>query len=319
MDIGILGPLMVSRGDSEVRITAPKPRKVLALLLVQANRVVPVSSLVKELWEDSPPLSSATTLQTYILQIRRVLRESLGVDADEVAGNVLVTRNGGYQFRVDRGSLDLHEFERLSVEGRQRLATGDAGAASLALRDALSLWRGPALVDVQAGPLLEVEILRLHEGRLTALQQRIEADLRLGRHLEILSELTALTAEYPLHENLNAQYMLALHRSGRRTEALGVFQRLRASLVQDLGLEPSQQIQRLQHAMLSSDPALEERSHPGQMVLDRFLQEQSSAAVPRPRDRRTVPEQHVSVEPETPQPTRRIVPSELGRWRILPT
>jgi len=285
MEIRILGPLTIRRDEVEADITAPKPRKVLALLLIHANRIVPVSSLVRELWDDLPPRSASTTLQTYILQIRRVLRHSFGLSAAEVSEKILVTRSGGYQYRVNRGELDLHEFERLSIDGRQKLAAGDPAGAAVTLREALGLWRGPALVGIQAGHLLEVEILRLREGWLTALQQRIEADLRLGRHLDILSELTALTAEYPLHENLNAQYMLALHRSGRRTEALRVFQRLRSSLVEDLGLEPSQQIQRLQHAMLSSDPALEERVHPGEMVLDRFLREHRSqaAAVPRPR------------------------------------
>ena len=273
MDVRILGPLCLRHGTAHGRLTAAKPRKVLALLLVHADQVAPVGTLARELWRDRPPASASTTLQTYVLQVRRMLRDLLAVDAAQVASEVLVTCSGGYEFRLGDGVLDLHAFERLSTAGRRALASGDNVYAARALADALALWRGPALVDVPAGPLLAVEVRRLEEDRLTAVQQRIEADLRLDRHHDVLSELTGLAAQYPLHENLNAQYMLALYRAGRRTDALQAYHRLRTVLVGELGLEPSPQIQRLQQAILTGDPELERVPVGGEMLLDRLSRE----------------------------------------------
>ncbi|MEU5090876.1 AfsR/SARP family transcriptional regulator [Streptomyces sp. NPDC021356] len=265
MDIDVLGALDVRENGKSVAPTAPKPRQVLALLALHAGRVVPVASLVDELWSDRPPRSARTTLQTYVLQLRELIAAALaegpGVGGGgEPAGgdgpvprtakDVLMTLPGGYLLSADGGSSDVRTFERLAGTGYRAMDAGDFAGASRLLGAALDLWSGTAFADVQKGPQLTMESKRLEESRLCALDQRIEADLRLGRHRELLAELTVLTSRYRTHENLHAQFMLALHRSGRRGEALGVYQQLRTTLVRDLGLEPSPRLHRLQHSIL---------------------------------------------------------------------
>jgi DNA-binding SARP family transcriptional activator len=257
MECRVLGPLVVRAGSITGQLTAPKPRKALALLLVHANRIVPVDSLSTELWGDEPPHSAQTTLQTYILQIRRMLSRTLERSPAEVARDILVTASDGYRLQIGAGELDLHEYERLAAEGRLAIVRGDHPRASHLMRQALDVWQGSALVDVRLGPVLRVEACRLEEARLATWQQRIEIDLRLERHHEILGELSSLAARHPLHEDLQAQYMVALYRAGRRPDALEAFHRLRGVLLHDLGLEPSQRIRRLQHAILTGDPALD--------------------------------------------------------------
>lgn len=257
MYINILGSLQVRQGNDCILPTASKPRKVLALLLTHANQMVPNLALIEELWDENPPKSAMTTLQTYILHLRKSLSAGLGMESSTVAEKILVTKANGYLFKVQSGELDLHRFEQLAARGRKALAEGDNDSAAELLRSALGLWRGPALDDIQAGRLLEAQIIRLEELRLTTLEQRIEADLRLGRHHEVLCELAALATHHSFNENLHAQLMLALHRSGRRSDALMVFRRLRTALTEELGLEPSLKIQQLHQAILSSDPAIE--------------------------------------------------------------
>ncbi|MEV4538581.1 AfsR/SARP family transcriptional regulator [Asanoa sp. NPDC049518] len=239
------------------QLTAPKPRKVLALLLLHANLVVPVETLIAELWGDDPPASAQTTLQTYILKIRRMLVTALAVCPNHLASEILVTASGGYRLNVGPGELDLHEYERLAAAGRAALDQGDDVEGARLLGEALDLWKGSALVDVRLGPVLQAEVQRLEEGRLSLWRQRIEADLRAGRHQAVLGDLGWLAARHPLNEDLQAQYMVALYRAGRRTDALEAFHRLRGTLQDDLGLEPSQRVQRLQHAILTADPALD--------------------------------------------------------------
>ncbi|MEV4412209.1 AfsR/SARP family transcriptional regulator [Catellatospora sp. NPDC049609] len=260
MEYRVLGPLDVRCGAARGDLTAPKPRKVLALLLIHANRVVPVDSLATELWDDEPPASALTTLQTYILQIRRMLARVCGMDPAQVARELLVTHADGYQLRLDGGRLDLHEYERLADQGRLALLCGDHAHASRLLTAALEVWQGAALVDVRLGPVLRVEAARLEEARLATWKQRVDADLGLGRHREILGELGCLAARHPLHEDLQAQFMIALYRAGRRTDALEAFRRLREVLIGELGLEPSRRIQRVQHAILTGDPVLDTAS-----------------------------------------------------------
>ncbi|MFH8492347.1 AfsR/SARP family transcriptional regulator [Streptomyces longisporoflavus] len=261
MDIDVLGPLGVRVGGVAVMPTAPKPRKVLALLALHVDRVVPVGLLVEELWGERPPRSARTTLQTYILQLRELigaaLEQGAGGAGDAQGGqvsakDVLVTAPGGYVLKGGGGSSDVVEFERLAGMGYRAMDGEDFAGAARLLREALALWSGSALADVRAGVQLEMEVRRLEETRLCALYQRIEADLRLGRHRELLGELTVLVSRYRTHENLHGQFMLALYRSGRRGEALSVYQRLRQALVRDLGLEPSSEIQRLQQAILKT-------------------------------------------------------------------
>jgi DNA-binding SARP family transcriptional activator len=258
VDIHVLGTLSVTENGVSVTPTAPKPRQVLALLALHADRVVPVAWLIEELWGEKPPRSARTTLQTYVLQLRDLITEALRHDpadtAARTAKEVLVTAPGGYMLNTFGGVSDVQEFERLAGTGYRSMDAGDFPRASSQLREALALWTGAALADVQAGPQLEMESRRLDETRLCALDQRIEADLRLGRHRELLSELTVLVSRYRTHETLHGQFMLALHRSGRRSEALEAYHRLRTTLARELGLEPSTGLRRLQRQILMAGP-----------------------------------------------------------------
>ncbi|MFI7011811.1 BTAD domain-containing putative transcriptional regulator [Streptomyces sp. NPDC050145] len=256
MDIEVLGPLSVREHGISIAPTAPKPRQVLALLALNADHVVPVPTLIEELWDEQPPRSARTTLQTYILQLRELIGEALlqGGDEGTKAKDVLVTLPGGYRLETRGGTLDFQELERRAGAGYRAMDAEDYAGAARRLRDALSLWTGAALADVQAGSQITLEVRRLEETRLCALDQRIEADLRLGHHRELLSELTVLVNRYPMHESLHGQFMLALHRSGRRGEALSVYQRLRTTLVRELGLEPSTALGRLQRSILMAHP-----------------------------------------------------------------
>ncbi|MGW0614972.1 AfsR/SARP family transcriptional regulator [Streptomyces sp. NPDC002788] len=260
MDIGILGSLAVRERGVSITPTAPKPRQVLALLALHADQVVTVGTLTEELWGAAPPRSARPTLQTYILQLREHIACALrqgegGEEGQRCAKDVLLTVPGGYLLKGGQGSSDLRDFERLAGLGYRAMDAEDYPGAAARLCEALELWTGPALADVHAGIHLETEIRRLEESRLCALDQRIEADLRLGRHRELLAELTVLVSRYPTHESLCGQYMLALHRSGRRGEALNAYQQLRARLVRNLGLEPSAALAKLQRSILMSGPA----------------------------------------------------------------
>jgi DNA-binding SARP family transcriptional activator len=258
MDIDVLGALNVRENGVSVTPTAPKPRQVLALLSLQADHVVPVGMLIEELWGEQPPRSARTTLQTYVLQIRELISAALEQapcrPGRRTAKDVLVTLPGGYLLDTAGGTSDVREFERLAGLGYRAMDAEDYAGAARHLREALSRWTGGALADVTTGPQLEMETRRLEETRLCALDQRIEADLRLGRHRELLGELTVLVNRYRTHENLHGQFMLALHRSGRRSEALEVYQRLRNALVRELGLEPSAALRRMQRSILMSGP-----------------------------------------------------------------
>ncbi|MTE21400.1 hypothetical protein F0L17_20245 [Streptomyces sp. TRM43335] len=256
MDIEVLGTLSVRENGVSITPTAPKPRQVLSLLALHADRAVPVPTLVEELWDGNPPRSARSTVQTYVLQLRELIGEALAQRGDEqsTAKDILVTLPGGYLLNTRGGTVDFREFECRAAAGHRAVETDDLPGAAKRLRDALSLWNGPVLADVQAGSRIHLEARRLEEARLCVLDQRIEVDLRLGRHRELLSELTVLVNQYRMHENLHRQFMVALHRSGRRGEALDVYQRLRTTLVTELGLEPSAALSRLQRSILVSHP-----------------------------------------------------------------
>ncbi|MFJ7415673.1 BTAD domain-containing putative transcriptional regulator [Streptomyces sp. NPDC098077] len=258
MDIAVLGALDVRENGISLTPTAPKPRQVLAMLALDADQVVPVTTLIGELWGERPPRSARTTLQTYVLQLRELISTAIERDPEgtpaRTAKDVLVTSPGGYMLSTSGGASDVRDFERLAGRGYRAMDAGDFAGAARQLRDALALWTGSALADVQTGGQLEMETRRLEEIRLCALDQRIEADLRLGRHRELLGELTVLVSRYRTHENLHGQFMLALHRSGRRSEALGVYQRLRTALVREMGLEPSPGLRRMQRSILMAGP-----------------------------------------------------------------
>lgn len=257
MDIDVLGTLSVRERGISITPTAPKPRQLLAVLAMHADQVVPVPVLIEELWGAIPPRSARNTLQTYVLQLRELIAAALersGERQSTDAKSILATLPGGYRLDSRCGTSDVREFEQLASAGYRAMAAGDFPGCSRTLREALGLWKGAAYSDVRAGTLLEMEAKRLEEARLCALDQRIEAELRLGRHRELLGELTVLAVRYRLHESLHRQLMVALHHSGRRGEALGVYQRLRGTLMRELGLEPSAGLRRLQHAILTAAP-----------------------------------------------------------------
>lgn len=258
MDIKVLGPLEAHHDGRSITPSAAKPRQVLALLALRAGEVVTVPTLIEELWGVQPPRSALTTLQTYILQLRRRIEAALAGGKAGNAKEMLVTRYGGYLLNVTANDVDVQTYERLAAAGCRAFEVGDYRSASRLLASALGVWRGQVLVDVQIGYGLTVEVARLEESRLGVLESRIDADLRLGRHQSLLAELAVLTAQHPMHENLCSQYMIALYRSGRQWRALDVFKTLRDTLVDELGVEPSARLQHLQRAILNSDPALEE-------------------------------------------------------------
>jgi DNA-binding SARP family transcriptional activator len=246
MEFRILGPLEVWDERGEVSLAGPKPRALLALLLLHPNEVVPADRLIDELWGEDSPERAAAALRVNVSRLRKSL-----------AQDVLTTRSPGYVIRVGPDELDLHRFERLVEEGRSLLARGLAADASERLRDALSLWRGPALADFAYENFARTAIARLEEIRLAAVELRIDADLALGRHDELVGELEALVAEHPLRERLRTCLMTALYRSGRQAEALDAYQAARRALVGELGIEPSPALQELERAILRQDPSLD--------------------------------------------------------------
>ncbi|MBO2457457.1 AfsR/SARP family transcriptional regulator [Actinomadura violacea] len=239
---------------------APKPRKILALLLLNANKIVSTSSLMTELWGDRPPKSAVTTLQTYVLHLRKALGRIWGMSLPKIAQDILTTHTNGYMLSAPLGTIDLHVYDELVSTGHRALESGDVKRAVAHFEEALTLWSGPPLADVPAGRLLETEITRLTEDRLSTLEGRISADLRLGRHHQLLGELAALVGQHSFHEGLHEKYMLALYRSGRRHQALDVYQRLRSALVNELGIDPSPRLQQLHRSILASASHLDEVS-----------------------------------------------------------
>jgi DNA-binding SARP family transcriptional activator len=251
MKFRLLGPMEVVNGASELVPTAPKLRAVLALLVLRHGRLVQINELIDELWGEEPPVSALPTVQTYIYKLRKIF-SSGGFGED-----MLLTKPYGYVLNASPEDVDVARFETLGDEGRLALEASDPERASLLLSQALSLWRGHALADVGAGGILSAQVTRLEEKRLRALELRLDADLALGRHQTLISELKALTPEHPLHEGFHAKLMIALHRSGRRCEALEIYRRLRGVLIEELGLEPSAKLRELHQALLASDPSLD--------------------------------------------------------------
>ena len=245
MEFRILGPLEVWDNGTEVSLGGPKPRALLAGLLLHPNEVVPTDRLIDELWGEDSPEDAAAALRVNVSRLRRALPPDL-----------LTTRAPGYVLRVEPDELDLHRFERLVDEGRSLLTRGLAVDASARLQDALSLWRGPALADFAYESFAQAPIARLEEIRLAALELRIEADLALGRHDELVGEIAALVAEHPLRERLRIYLMTALYQSGRQAEALNAYQDARRALVDGLGIDPSPALQELERAILRQDPSL---------------------------------------------------------------
>jgi DNA-binding SARP family transcriptional activator len=245
IEFRILGPLEVEQDGRLLALGGPKQRAVLAGLLLHVNRVVSRDGLIEIVWGERPPETAAAALQGYVA----ALRKALGPDS-------IVTRPPGYVLEAAPGAVDLGRFETLVQRGKEELAAGDAESASARLTAALGLWRGEPLADLDPGPTVTIERLRLEELRLGATEERIEADLAQGRHGELIAELQTLVREHPLRERLCGQLMLALYRSGRQAEALDVYQQARRRLAEELGLEPGDALKRLERAILEQDPAL---------------------------------------------------------------
>ena len=242
LEFRLLGPLEARVENRLLPLGGVRQRGLLALLLLRANEVVSRDRLIDELWRDQAPETAANALAALVSRLRRAL-----------PADVLVTRAGGYEAQVDREAIDLYRFQQLAEQGSHALASGDpAGAADL-LRSGLALWRGSALADFTYEPFAEPVIRRLEELRLAAVENRIDADLALGRHGELVGELQSLVVEHPLREGLRGQLMLALYRSGRQAEALEVYRDGRHALLDELGIDPSPALQELEQAILRQD------------------------------------------------------------------
>jgi YVTN family beta-propeller protein len=253
-EFGVLGPLEVSRAGRAVPLGGPRQRAVLALLLLEANRVVSMDRLAEDVWGGHPPDGWVTTVQTYVFHLRRALEQDR---ARGDAGDVLVTRGRGYLLHVEREQLDAALFEDGFAAGRAALEAGRPAEAAQMLRGALDRWRGPVLADLADYAFTRPEAARLEELRLAAVEARIDADLALGRHDALTGELDRLAAEHPLRERLHGQLMLALYRCGRQADALAAYRRARDLLTGELGIDPGEPLQRLHASVLAHDPALE--------------------------------------------------------------
>ncbi|MBA3376272.1 MAG: winged helix-turn-helix domain-containing protein [Actinobacteria bacterium] len=232
MEFRILGPLEVLENGRQVDLGGAKQRALLAVLLLHANEVVSTDRLIDALWEEDAPETGRKALQVYVSQLRKALGKER-----------IATRSPGYRLQVERDELDLARFQRLLEEGKPR--------------EALSLWRGPPLADFAFERFAHSEIARLEDLRLAGLEDRIEADLGIGRHAALVGELEAIVRQHPLRERLRAQLMLALYRSGRQAEALEAYQDARQALVEELGIEPGRALRELQQAILQQDDALD--------------------------------------------------------------
>jgi DNA-binding SARP family transcriptional activator len=245
MEVRLLGSLELAEDGLPVAVGGVRQRAVLALLVLYANQVVPAERLLVELWGEDASPTAVNALQAAVSRLRRALPQGR-----------LITRTVGYLFRAAPHEVDVERFEQLLASGRDELARGAAADAAGILRQALSLWRGPALADFRFDPFAQAEIARLEELRLDCIEERIEADLALGAAGELVGELQRLTAEQPLRERLRRQLMLALYRSDRQADALAVYRELRDLFADELGLEPAPALRELEAAILRQDPAV---------------------------------------------------------------
>jgi predicted ATPase/DNA-binding SARP family transcriptional activator len=273
-EVRLLGPVQIARAGREIVLGGPRQRAVLALLVLEAGRVVPAGRLAEEVWRGSPPPGAAKTMRSYVSRLRTLL-------APDVE---LVGRGGGYVLSVDPGVVDAVRFERLAASGRAALRRGDPAAAAGCFREALGLWHGPALAGVGEVEPLAREAARLEELRLAAVEGRIEADIELGLHGEVTGELEGLVSEHPLRERLWRLLVLALYRGERQADALAAYRRARDMLAAELGLEPGEELRRLEEAVLRQEvpaappPARHNLPAPLTSFLDR---EQDSALLER--------------------------------------
>jgi peptide/nickel transport system substrate-binding protein len=246
----LLGPIEVDANGQAIEIGGLKQRALLAMLVLRANRPVPRDVLADQLWGEHLPAGAQHTLEVYISRLRKTLGDAAGYQ-------LVLTRPGAYLLRVEDEHVDVNRFERLAGEGRQALAANAPGEAAADFRQALALWRGSALADLSYEPFAQVEIARLEDLRAGVIEDRVEADLALGHHADVVGELKALVAECPLRERLQRQLMVALYRCGRQPEALAAYQAARRTMVEELGIEPSPALQRVERAILAHDAWLD--------------------------------------------------------------
>ncbi|MFF8415277.1 AfsR/SARP family transcriptional regulator [Streptomyces omiyaensis] len=250
MRFQLIGPFQIVGDDGRsLPLGTPKVSQILALLLTHANSLVSPDTCIQELWQHSPPRSALNTVQTYVHHARRVLTED--ARRPETGEPLVTTRFGGYMLRVDESAIDVKVFERLVARGRGELRAGRCEAAAETLAVALDLWRGPALANVPTGDVLTGRVVHLEELRIRALELRVEAVSRLGRLRELVPELRTLVHDYPLNEWFHGQLIAALHQAGRRAEALEAYRQVRRILQDELGLEPSPEVQWLHQRVLS--------------------------------------------------------------------
>ncbi|MEU9557215.1 AfsR/SARP family transcriptional regulator [Streptomyces fumanus] len=248
----VLGPVRAWHAGRELDLGSPQQRVVLAALLLRRGHPVTVAELIDAIWGAEPPMAAVSVLRTYVSRLRKVLEPGRGAAE---APRTIVSVEDGYRVRIPEEALDLAVFERRVAEAARASAAGDASCAARLLREALDEWRGVALAGLP-GPLADTERSRLAEERLTALEKRLNLDLRLGRHGEVIGELMSLTGEHPLREELCRLLMLALYRSGRQAEALAAYRQTRATLVTELGVEPGPALRDVHARILASDPSL---------------------------------------------------------------
>ncbi len=241
----ILGPLEVWSGQSWSGIGAPKWRALLAALLISPGQVVSTDRLIDEVWGDDPPTKASNVVAIYVLRLRRLIGDP--------GGQILVTRQPGYQLRLDPGDLDAQRFAAMMSDGRRALAVGEAELASAVLTEALGLWRGQPFADVARSALVSAEAGRLEEARIAAVALRSEAELACGRGSSLVADLQRMAADHPLHEELWALLMRALQAAGRQAEALDTYARARAAIADQLGVDPGAELQWLHKEILEAD------------------------------------------------------------------
>ena len=252
MEFRILGPLEVVDGDRRIPLGGRKRRALLAMLILRRQQVVSVDELIDALWGDDPPKTAEHSVQVYVSELRKALG-GMGED-----GNVVVARHDpGYALDVPPSAIDLYRFDVLRGRGQAALGEQDPARAAVLFREALAIWRGPALADFAYDDFARAEIERLEELRLITIEDRLVADLASGRHTELVAELRALVDEHPARERLRADLMLALYRTGRQAEAIEAFHAGRARLSEEFGLDPSPRLVELASAILASDPSID--------------------------------------------------------------
>lgn len=310
MEFRILGPLEVLKDRQPVSLPRGQGRTLLAILVLSAGEVVSTDRLIDELWGENPPATATNALQNLVSRLRKRLEPAW---ASGVLPTVLETHLPGYVLAIDPGQVDANRFRHLLAEAREAPVRERAAM----FHRALSLWRGPALADFIYEPFAQTEIAALEELRLTAIEERIEADLALGRHGELVGELDGLTSEHPLRERLRGHLMLALYRSGRQVEALEIYTNTRRKLVEELGIEPGPSLQQLQGSILRQDPSLDLKPAPFEATSEPSQPAPTVALQPwLPEERKTVTVVFVDVTVSTT--SGRAVDAEAARRLVAP-